>query len=171
MQDNLNTFKNALDILRYITVPMAIKVKISINSRWAWKKKFYFCLSGVNRSKVSWKESEKRTRAESKMWLCEPWAADHICPCLLLWSFIRTTATPVHLTQSTCLLSCYVTAEGSSRNEERMADKAQNACSLVSHRKSLPTSGLKSLLLLGPTFDKVACPEAWRHDERTQVIH
>ena len=32
MQDNLSTFKNALDILRYITVPMAIKVKISINS-------------------------------------------------------------------------------------------------------------------------------------------
>ena len=32
VQDNLNTFKNALDILRYITVPMAIKVKTSINS-------------------------------------------------------------------------------------------------------------------------------------------
>lgn len=32
VQDNLNTSKNALDILRYITVPMAIKVKISINS-------------------------------------------------------------------------------------------------------------------------------------------
>lgn len=52
-----------------------------------------------------------------------------------------------------------------------MADKAQDACSLVSHRKSLPTSGLKSLLLLGPTFDKVACPEAWRPGERTRVIH
>ena len=34
MQDNLNTLKNCFRYfpLRYITVPMAIKVKISINS-------------------------------------------------------------------------------------------------------------------------------------------
>ena len=51
-----------------------------------------------------------------------------------------------------------------------MADKAKSACSLVFHRKSLLTSGLKGLVLLGPTFDKVVCPEAWRHDERTWLF-
>lgn len=63
-----------------------------------------------------------------------------------------------------------MTTKLSSRNRDSMGDKAKNVYSLVLYRKRLLTSGLKRLVLLGPRLDKVVCPEAWRHDERTWVI-
>lgn len=49
-----------------------------------------------------------------------------------------------------------------------MADKVQNAYSLILYRKSLQTSGLKKVDFPGTQVRQV-CPEIWRHNEKAWV--